>query len=620
MKKQLLIAFSIVLTFFIFFFVSAVYANSIEEVAGKENITEEKIEPKIEKNIEKIDSDNTKVNEKVAPEKIKSDKQAQTIATVDTYEKFVAAMNNKDVTEIEITADINGMGTSTTKIAAIGRDLSINANNHKLNIGSQYIPLTYNDLATSHTFKLSNANISNNKNGEGFVVVGTVAQGRWNLEFSGITAEKNSVNRVAQAHKCEVKMSGNNDISTAYENFELGSFILTKNSTYLGDNYGTDWAILDYTTASLITDTGFKRQFTMEDGATANFKTSYATSGQSGWPTVWGFYKVVNLGVNANLKVKWGHDIFRANGDTAASIGEYPLGLTINLKSGSVMDLDNVDDHDLPAINIDLGVNSINMEPGATLKAVSDGIYGALAFDGGTASTFYANQPKLVDLKNRRTNYKALTTTIGALTDFTIENTDVSYWSSDIDNDANPTGSFTGVKKISSKIVNKWSSEPPEVATALNAAKVQRFATKYVESGTLSISEFPTNISFGSNLTVPTKLTNYPIQSITGALKVTDTRANKGNWELSVSMLQDLKGKNTGYIMKDMLKYKSSLGDQTLNSAPIIVEKNKNTENDYTVSNNWGNNAGLYLQVPAGGVRADDYSTQIRWDIRDVPQ
>ncbi|GKQ43330.1 hypothetical protein RD055328_12530 [Companilactobacillus sp. RD055328] len=612
MKKQLFASLGIVLMNFIFFFSSPIPVISTEvkdsPIDVDQALPESEIPKKISEETNNVEENELKVEEP----------NQQTIATVSTYDEFVDAMNNDNVNQVEIVADINGIGTSSKRINSLNRDLSINANNHKLNIGAQVISLGFAGiLVNSHTFKLSNANINNSRYGEGFVDVATIGEGKWDLEFSNITAEKDSVSRVAQAHKCAVTMSGINNISTYYENFELGQFTVAKDATYIGNIYGTDWAVIDYTTASLITDTAFKRHFLVDDGANVEFTTTKNADGKAGWPAIWGFYKAITIGVNANFKVKWGIDIIRANGDTAVTFGEYPLGLTILLKAGSTMDLDNTDHHDYPAINMDTGINSITMEPGATLKATSDGIYGAMAFDGGT-NKFYANRPKLVDLKNRRANYKAFITTIGIATDFTIENTDVAYWGSDIDNDNNPTASFSNVKKINSKITNKWSSDPPEVATALSAAKVQRFATKYVEKGGLSITEVPTEINFGNDLVIPYTEKTFPIQSVTGSLTITDSRASKQNWQLGVTVIKELTGSATNHVLEDALHYKSAIGDFQLNDTSTIVEKHKNVDNNYSVSNNWGGNAGLYMKI-INGARADSYGGQIRWDIRDVP-
>lgn len=548
------------------------------------------------------------------PEKAKP--IAESTVTVSNFKDFCEAVRNAQVTSITLTGNIDGTG-SLEVIAPLTRDLTIDAQNFTLNIGNRIISLSNLD-GQIHNFTLKNANIKNSKFGEGFIVAPLTGVGKWNVNFSNITATKDAINRVAQVQRCNVVFSGNNNIQTAYENLELGSFTLTKGSKYVGNVYGTDWALIDFTVGTSESETGGKRQFLIEDSASLEGTTTYNANGQSSWPAIWGYFKTITLGENSLLKIKWGNDVIRANTETAQASGTYPLGLTMLLKKNSVMDIDSVDDHSLPALNMDAGVNTITMEENATLKAKSDGAWGAMSYDGGT-NKFYANKPKLVDFKNYNNAYEAFVVTVGAQTDFTIENTQVAYWLTDIDNDLAPTESFTNVGNINRKITNKWSSNPPEVAEKLNTVKPKRFATKFVETGSLSISEVPTKMGFGNDLKIPTTLTNFPLKDITGNLTVTDSRTTKQNWQLTVKLDQPLTGVNTKYVLDDKLYYKNDNADVMINDAATNILSHKNTQDDYVVSSNWGANEGFYLKIPAGDVKADSYAGKLSWDIRDVP-
>ncbi|WP_317946682.1 BspA family leucine-rich repeat surface protein [Carnobacterium maltaromaticum] len=159
----------------------------------------------------------------------------------------------------------------------------------------------------------------------------------------------------------------------------------------------------------------------------------------------------------------------------------------------------------------------------------------------------------------------------------------------------------------------------PENETSLDIID-EEYAIIYTFLGKLSFVSAPTTIDFGT-LPVRTSVQriNQPT-NIDGQLTVRDSRAVKGNWELSAKLSTPLS--NGSKTVTDALRYVYNDNELVLSQDAQIVAGQRNLTNDiFSVSDTWSADGdGIKLQTAVGSVlEKGDYRAVITWELTEAP-
>lgn len=576
--------------------------KSSETATSSSNVTSQTAEAdKSSDNVEKS---------KVAATESKAVKAAPTVSD---FKEFVDALKDESIHEITLAADIDGTGSKEKWPSEITRSITINGNFHKLNLGTRAITLG-SPKAAPATFSIKAATLSNNKSGVGFLDVS--GKGKWNLSFTDITTPRDAVRRLVDGRRCRATFSGKNQIKTKDENGLVGSVSIEPNSIYIGEVYGGKHAAFWYYDAATENDTGANREFRIGESAYADFSNTTDASGDTTYPIAFSHLRDVILDSNATLHAQWGCDAFRMNEST--DNGDITIG------AGATMDIDSTkDDAGYPALNYDGGRHTVTLKEGASLIAKSSGIYGAIALDGGSAPTFIATKPALIDLISTRKGTPAVTATVSGASFKISDNNNMSYWIDDYENENKPTGTTDKLSSLEMVTKNKWRTVPSELGEEMNKqtsskSAVQRLTTLYKTPGQLQLLEAPSSMEFGKNIEVD-KEKVVPLQGHTGNLTVSDTRAQESPWQLTAKLEQEFTAMQSNSIIKNILFYKNSNEEIPITSAESVITKRESPGIINVISNEWSKTNGPLLKLsPTMGMENDTYTAKILWTLKDA--
>lgn len=163
--------------------------------------------------------------------------------SVNNIEELNNAWSNPNINYINIERDIdsNSLISQELKDRSAG-DITVNANNHEINLGKSSFNVSQNKKDTT----IYNASFENFKSligALGLKSTGIINDNKttnWNYNFSNITVPEignsitSSISNFISAPTSQVNFSGQNRINTFDENVICGGFTLEKNSSYKG--------------------------------------------------------------------------------------------------------------------------------------------------------------------------------------------------------------------------------------------------------------------------------------------------------------------------------------------------------------------------------------------------
>ncbi|MGO3627822.1 MAG: WxL domain-containing protein [Lactiplantibacillus plantarum] len=371
--------------------------------------------------------------------------------TVSTYDDLKSAYTNTAVTTIKLGASITHTSTSATELGTRTTSLTIDGQNHSLDLGIGNFTLGSTTTAQTMTVKnfssIRGAIASGTSSGgaAGIIQSGTdgganAGGARWTITVTDLITTSD-VYRLVNAPGNQVNVSGAVTATTVAENMITGGMTFAASSTYIGrkaNNSAANKAFFNFTATSTV-GTG-DRKVTIGSAANVNLlgSASDATRG-----IFYDQYDAVTVGTNAILTAKMYGNVYRA--ETAN---------TFTANVGSKVTFENLATTSSNALYyttplIPLGNNSTFTVTGGELYITSSG--SAPIFGGYMSGlSVLLDSPKAYDIKN--TNFAILVQT-GSIVETTIKsfkitNSNLSMWSLSLLNLLSASVTYQGITAI----------------------------------------------------------------------------------------------------------------------------------------------------------------------------
>ena len=137
-----------------------------------------------------------------------------------------------------------------------------------------------------------------------------------------------------------------------------------------------------------------------------------------------------------------------------------------------------------------------------------------------------------------------------------------------------------------------------------------------VIDGKLELLSVPKSIKFGSQTISKTK-TNF-IPKIEGKLIVSDDRARKGPWRLTLK--EDKPLSSSSNSLEGLIYYTNENGVVNISKNVAVIEKQKHLENkEIVISDEWNDKRGFKLKVPVEKQINGNYEGRLSWTLEIVP-
>lgn len=135
--------------------------------------------------------------------------------------------------------------------------------------------------------------------------------------------------------------------------------------------------------------------------------------------------------------------------------------------------------------------------------------------------------------------------------------------------------------------------------------------------GALQFISAPKKISFGDKILVNSENKTYYVASKEQDLIVQDTRLQKGNWQMGLTVKSNLTS-TSGDVIVDAFHYDNQLIRLGQNSK--IFEQTTIDDQPVNISKDWINQKkGLNIVIPTSKVKAETYVATLTWTLEDVP-
>lgn len=371
--------------------------------------------------------------------------------TVSSYDDLKSAYTNTAVTTIKLGANITHTSTSATELGTRTTSLTIDGQNHSLDLGIGNFTLGSTTTAQTMTVKnfssIRGAIASGTSSGgaAGIIQSGTdgganAGGARWTITVTDLITTSD-VYRLVNAPGNQVNVSGAVTATTVAENMITGGMTFAANSTYIGrkaNSSTANKAFFNFTATSTV-GTG-DRKVTIGSAANVNLlgSTSDATRG-----IFYDQYDAVTVGTNAILTAKMYGNVYRA--ETAN---------TFTANVGSKVTFENLATTSSNALYyatplIPLGNNSTFTVTGGELYITSSG--SAPIFGGYMSGlSVLLDSPKAYDIKN--TDFAILVQT-GSIVETTIKsfkitNSNLSMWSLSLLNLLSASVTYQGITAV----------------------------------------------------------------------------------------------------------------------------------------------------------------------------
>nr|WP_225422342.1 WxL domain-containing protein [Lactiplantibacillus pentosus] len=371
--------------------------------------------------------------------------------TVSTYDDLKSAYTNTAVTTIKLGASITHTSTSATELGTRTTSLTIDGQNHSLDLGIGNFTLGTTSTAQTMTLKnfasIRGAIASGTSSGGAAGLIqsgadaGTNAGGaRWTITVADLITTSD-VYRLVNAPGNQINVSGSVTATTVAENMITGGMTFAASSTYVGrkaSSSAANKAFFNFTATSTV-GTG-NRKVNIGSAANVNLlgSTSDATRG-----IFYDQYDAVNVETNAILTAKMYGNVYRA--ETAN---------TFTANAGSKVTFENLATTSSNALYyvtplIPLGNNSMFTVTGGELYITSSG--SAPIFGGYMSGlSVLLDSPKAYDIKN--TDFALLVQT-GSIVETTIKsfkitNSNLSMWSLSLLNLLSASVTYQGITAI----------------------------------------------------------------------------------------------------------------------------------------------------------------------------
>lgn len=309
-----------------------------------------------------------------------------------------------------------------------------------------------------------------------------------------------------------------------------------------------------------------------------------------------------------------------------ASAGQAKV--TVTADDGSLVQKDLVTDKDG---YISYKVSSF-YKAGTTLSATAvRGPY--LSEEPGTTVVSDVTPPKPAELTGKFTiaskKIKGINGEPGATVTYTINGVDAKIDGTIISAIVQPDGTWeiptpgprlTIGDKVQIFLTDTVGNKNPVTQKTLYDAIFPPATTVTVADGELSFISAPKDISFGEELPLGAKTTQYPIAGMDGDLVVEDTRADKLSWTLTAKMDRVLTSA-TNKTLPQAVRYSKAGKQQILGTSAITIYENTNVDDDpVSITNGWiPNGDGLSLSIDAGEAYPEEYTGSITWTLQDTP-
>lgn len=140
-------------------------------------------------------------------------------------------------------------------------------------------------------------------------------------------------------------------------------------------------------------------------------------------------------------------------------------------------------------------------------------------------------------------------------------------------------------------------------------------------TGKLSLAQVPSAFAFGTQKIETKTQTIWP--TVTGQLKVTDSRGNPEGWQVKVKEIKPLTDEK-GNTLSSVLYYQkdSSSQDDVLSSdAVLIYQQSVSQDKEYVISDEWGSDesTGIKMKIPVEKQVIGNYSATLNWSLESVP-
>lgn len=353
----------------------------------------------------------------------------ETVTLVTTYAELKAAYANSAVTTIQLANDISQPTATATDLGTRTTSITIDGQNHSLDIGLANFRLGTTATAQTITVKSFSSIRAAAASGTGYggslgIIQsgadggGDAAGARWNINIADLTTAS-TVLRLVNSPGNQINVSGTVNSTTVWESMVTGGVTFAANSkftarkaTATGENRSFLWF-----SASSTVGTG-DRKVTLNSGAVVDM---LGAANDTAYPAIYNQYDSVAVGTNAILTVKMYGNAYRAE-----------RGNTFTADTGSKVTFENLSTSLSNAIyyGAALATSTFTINPGAELYITNNAplpVFGGVL----TPVSILLDTPKAYDIKNTSTGLLATTGSIVNISigSFEIRNSNLSMWS-----------------------------------------------------------------------------------------------------------------------------------------------------------------------------------------------